>query len=123
MITRARYLVNLLFSFLIAFYSCGGQLKVKVQEKKHVTVTNVNDSISHKIFYFQTGKKEKEFDFNRIKNQLFGKYWEWDESGNLILEWNYYNGKRDGKQIDYWETGKLSLIQNYYRGSVALRCF
>jgi len=47
---------------------------------------------------------------------LDGLYTEWWESGGLMLECNYKNGKLDGLYTEWGSGGKVELKCNYKNG-------
>ncbi len=113
MINQIQFIITV---FFVSFFISSCTPKLRNDDIKNQTFLMINDSTVRETDFFpNTKKKKKECHFNR-EEKLSGKYYEWDGDGNLILDWNFYNGVRDGEQIMYWGNGEKNYVENYYRG-------
>ncbi|MDD4645091.1 MAG: hypothetical protein PHY99_03800, partial [Bacteroidales bacterium] len=89
-------ILGLTMSFFLFFTTLESQEKVKLFYNSGWKVTAEN-----KASYY----RESEYDLNSLKLQ--GKVLDYTLSGNLLMEGNYLNGKRNGNFIFYFDKGKI----------------
>jgi antitoxin component YwqK of YwqJK toxin-antitoxin module len=83
---------------------------------EEVKVVNYNEDIHEVcttgIHYFKT----KEAAESWMGHDLDGLHRNWHENGQLWIETNYQNGKRNGSCREYYENGNLRIECNYKDG-------
>lgn len=92
----------LIFSLLLFSNSIKSQEKIKLFYNSEWKVTKENKA----VYY-----REAEYDLNDF--ELDGKVFDYSLNGNLILEGNYLNGKRNGNFIFYYDNGKIRNEGSY----------
>jgi antitoxin component YwqK of YwqJK toxin-antitoxin module len=108
-----KFFIILLF---VSIYSCQNDL---VDKKDQVgvedfdsTVIDVRDTGTYVKSYYVNSILKEEYGVDTNYN-LHGMYREYNKDGNLIVDLNYYHGKRKGKQYIWNGDGFLSTEANF----------
>jgi len=100
--------------------ACGTALNKTVLESvsndDYTKSAQNNQSVRQKPFYYYDGQLKE---LRRYSNETHKSHGIWEyyyENGNLKVECNYKDGKKDGIYKEFYQDGKLQIERNYKDG-------